>query len=393
MIDHPIRFLLYLEWASLFMLALSETMTVPVAQLPRLPLLNLGCLIVFGMMGLRLSRSKPLVKIIYTIIEIVLISIATWVGYIRMPSLLYIILQVRNSTIFQKRTSWIVNSLVFVLLLMVVRHRVTLFQILKPNFLEELGFVLFNLVLLFGLHLVLLQLLVNSVLSDRALKSELAIANARLREYALRIEEIATLQERNRIAREIHDSLGHYLTVLNMNIEVAWKLIKFNPQEAEAFLADAKQMGSQALQEVRQSVSTLRSEPLQNQSLEVAIANLAQDFQKSTGILPKTNISILQPPADELKTAIYRITQEALTNICKYAEATTVKIDIQTDRSLHLIIQDNGKGFKISQNTTGFGLQGMRERTVALGGNFDIVTAPGKGCKIITEFPLTKLNS
>ncbi|PAX52739.1 sensor histidine kinase, partial [Brunnivagina elsteri] len=86
--------------------------------------------------------------------------------------------------------------------------------------------------------------------------------------------------------------------------------------------------------------------------------------------------------------AIYRIIQESLTNICKHSSATEVKIQIQIETNLMLIIQDNGKGFKINQNTTGFGLQSMCDRALAVGGNLNIETTPNGGCKIIVTVPL-----
>jgi signal transduction histidine kinase len=86
---------------------------------------------------------------------------------------------------------------------------------------------------------------------------------------------------------------------------------------------------------------------------------------------------------------LYRIVQEALTNICKYAQATEINIHLQTtSNQLELIIEDNGNGFNLNQNISGFGLQGMRERTLALGGKFEINTAPGEGCKITAKFRL-----
>lgn len=88
---------------------------------------------------------------------------------------------------------------------------------------------------------------------------------------------------------------------------------------------------------------------------------------------------------------MYRIAQEALTNIWKHAGANEVKIDIQTTANLHLEIQDNGKGFALNQNTTGFGLQSMRDRVLALGGEFQISSAPGAGCCITAKIPLLRL--
>jgi signal transduction histidine kinase len=239
--------------------------------------------------------------------------------------------------------------------------------------------------------LLFLQLLVNAILAERQSREQLALANAQLRQYALRIEDIATLQERNRIAREIHDSLGHALTVLNLHLEAALKLQQSDPEAATEFLADAKQLGSTALEEVRRSVAALRCDPLQGQTLADAIASLTDEFQRSTGISPQCHLEQQSALPPEVKTAVYRIVQEALTNIYKYAEASEVKVELTATASeLHLIVADNGKGFDRDRNTTGFGLAGMRERTLALGGHFEIVTAPGAGCQIIATIPLPR---
>jgi signal transduction histidine kinase len=232
----------------------------------------------------------------------------------------------------------------------------------------------------------------NSLLSERQSREELAVANEKLRLYALRIENQATLEERNRIAREIHDSLGHSLTALNLQLETALKLSQSNPDKAQCFLARAKELGSKALQDVRNSVSTMRSHPLQGKSLEQEIGILAQEFQGNTGIVLTCFLNVDYQLPMEVNTAIYRIIQESLTNISKHARATRVNLEISLSRgSLLLIIQDNGRGFDIHQNTTGFGLQSMRDRTLALGGQFTINSAIGGGCQITVDIPLSKL--
>ena len=209
-----------------------------------------------------------------------------------------------------------------------------------------------------------------------------------MRQYAAKIEDIATLQERNRIAREIHDSLGHSLTIFNLHLEAALKILPSDPQEATELLKEAKQVGKTALKDVRQSVATLRSNPLEGKSFQEAIAALIEDLNRSTGISPQYDINIFHTVSDDVKITIYRILQEAITNICKYSQATEVIIKIETNTDLKLIVRDNGVGFILDENTTGFGLQGMQERTKALGGNCQIITAPDRGCKISVSLPL-----
>ncbi|QKQ76244.1 sensor histidine kinase [Nostoc sp. TCL240-02] len=411
---HPFPSLLYLEWTLLAITALTAVIPPPLRRFrPKppelticglfpdlsicnfLPELSIYSLIFFALMGLRLPRGSQISKVIYTGIEILLILTTGLFGerFARLFPFLYIILVTRSCLIFNLPGRLFVTSLSFGLFLFTTQLKYQLFNLQASSQAQEkFRFLSLNWSLVFGLSLVFVLLMMNAVLSERHSREKLAIANEKLREYAMRIENQATLEERNRIAREIHDSLGHSLTALNLQLETALKLWQSNPGKAETFLATAKELGSKALKDVRQSVSTMRSNPLQEQSLERAIASLAENFHRSNGILPIYQINLEYPLPPEINTAIYRITQESLTNITKYASATEVKLELATARgNLRLIIQDNGRGFDLGQNTTGFGLHSMRDRTLALGGDFNINSTPGSGCKITVNIPLMRL--
>jgi two-component system, sensor histidine kinase and response regulator len=217
---------------------------------------------------------------------------------------------------------------------------------------------------------------------------ELEAALAQSRSLNQRIEEMTAVEERNRIARDIHDSLGHVLVALNMQMGAALSLWGSSPQEAYEFLARAKTLGSEALDAVRQSVSAIRSDPLEGPLLEGAIASLVEDFYQSTGIVPECSIDLSYPASDAINRAVYRLVQEGLTNICKHAEASAVQIWIQTTSDeLLLTLADNGRGFCSNETIAGYGLQGMKERAIALGGQLKIVSKPGSGCWITANFP------
>ena len=197
------------------------------------------------------------------------------------------------------------------------------------------------------------------------------------------------LQERNRIAREIHDSLGHSLTAQNIQLANALLYLRSNLDRAESFLAEAKKLSSHALQDVRHSVATLRADPLQGKILKVAIAELVKDLQYRTEISFHYHNDIPDRLYKEITSTVYRIVQEALTNMIKHSEATEVKISLQlVVNYLEVQVKDNGTGFDPQENTTGFGIQGMRERTTALGGKFNLVSLPGKGCHVTATIPL-----
>ncbi|BAZ65540.1 integral membrane sensor signal transduction histidine kinase [Fischerella sp. NIES-4106] len=219
--------------------------------------------------------------------------------------------------------------------------------------------------------------------------NELLLKQEELQQYLLQIEELATVQERKRIAREIHDSLGNALTSLNIQMQTALKLWHIDPFEAERFLTAAQKLGVVAIHEVRQSVYALRTNDVQEQSLQELVTFVVNNFHQTTGILPSTSISLSAPLPIKVVTTIYRIVQESLTNICKYAQATKVQIIVDANsNNVLLVIRDNGKGFSLSEKKTGFGIQGIKERVTALQGNFNIETEPGGGCKITVKLPL-----
>ena len=214
-----------------------------------------------------------------------------------------------------------------------------------------------------------------------------------------RIAEMTTLQERNRIARDIHDSLGHALVALNIQIEASLALWEADSEQAFASLREAKQLGSDALTAVRTSVSEIRADALQGQLFEQALDKLIKEFQQTSQIVPTVEIDLTYPFPNDVNIAAYRIVQEGFTNIYKYAQATQVYLSLKTTpKDLQLHLRDNGGGFcqdslkstkDISEiaTGTGFGLKGMKERAAALGGRLTIKSEADKGCQITADFP------
>jgi signal transduction histidine kinase len=394
--NHPFRFLLYLEWILLAFTAFTAALpSHPYRVQSGFTELTICSLVLFGLMGLRLPTRNHISKVIYTALQIFIIVLVGLFGGKgdRVFPYIDLILVTRSCLIFQLPGRLVVTGLSFILFLLTLRRRFERMP-LSPLAQERFWFFNLNFAIVFILALLFVLLLMNAVLSERESRDKLARANEKLRQYALQIENQATLEERNRIAREIHDSLGHSLTALNLQLETALKLWNSNPTKAQTFLGRAKELGSKALQDVRQSVSAMRSHPLQEQSLEQAIAGLAENVQRSTGVTPICQIDLSYPIPVEVSTAVYRIVQESFTNICKYAQATEVKLEITTTKThLHLTVEDNGVGFDFTQNTTGFGLQSMRDRTLALNGHFHMNSAPGSGCTMTAYIPLPKVTT
>jgi signal transduction histidine kinase len=250
-----------------------------------------------------------------------------------------------------------------------------------------------NSALLFGLVLVFVLLMVGAILTERQSRDRLALANDRLRRYALLVENQATLQERNRIAREIHDSVGHALTAQSIQLENVSLWLHDSLPRAADHLQKARSLGKEALENVRYSVAKMRQPSLQGQSLTEALTKLLKEFERTTSIEVKQQVQLTQPPPTEMAIALYRIVQEATTNIAKHSQATQGLLSLK-DRAntLELVIEDNGQGFDPAANTTGFGLQSMRERSEALGGTFEISSQPHQGCRIHITLPHPGVN-
>ncbi|MDJ0752556.1 MAG: sensor histidine kinase [Ardenticatenaceae bacterium] len=218
---------------------------------------------------------------------------------------------------------------------------------------------------------------------------ELRDANHKLSEYAAKIEELAVVRERNRMAREIHDSLGHYLTVVNVQIGAAKAVMNQDVTKASEALDKAQRLTQEGLGEVRQSVAVLR-EGRETRPLIETIPELIQMTQ-TAGI--ETTFTLLgEVPADipvKVNQTIYRVVQEGLTNIRKHSEASEseVVLDFTGSESVNLTIRDNGLG---SEDVSGgFGLIGMSERVQLLGGDIKIKTTPHKGLTLEIRLPLT----
>jgi signal transduction histidine kinase len=206
---------------------------------------------------------------------------------------------------------------------------------------------------------------------NRKAKEELEEANRKLTEYAERVEDIAVLNERNRLAGEIHDTIGHSLTALIMEIDIANKLIDRDVEKTKDELKKAAVLARSTLAEVRKSVRAMKPENIEDMMGIKAVQELIREFEKATKILVKFNVSknryMLSPSID---VTIYRTIQEALTNCAKHGHADRVSVDLSFKEGyIELSIKDNGTGCR--EFTKGVGTRTMEERVRTLGGTVD----------------------
>jgi signal transduction histidine kinase len=202
---------------------------------------------------------------------------------------------------------------------------------------------------------------------ERQAREELQKANQQLAEYAAQVEQLATMRERNRLAREVHDTLGHYLTVINVQLEVVTKLIDSNPARAKEAAGKAKELASEGLSEVRRSVSALRPTPLEDKPLPEAIRGLIETSRDTGLMVTFEQAGAARTLSSEMETVLYRAAQESLTNIRKHAHASaaTVCLTYQAD-TVSLRVRDNGIGRQGDEDNVG--LNALRERVAALNG-------------------------
>lgn len=388
--DRPFRFLLYLEWGLLSLILLSEpSIPAPLAEeLPRFPVLVIVLLVIFGALGLKLPRNTAIAKFTYTGLQLaLLVAIAALGSSSRILPFLHLIFTIRSCFLFQLSGRLTVTALSGILLFATSVSRLQGVS-LPPEIDAHLNWLLPSFILLYLLSCTFILLTIDALLAERESREKLAIAHRQLQEYARLVEDRAALQERNRIARDIHDSLGHVLTALNLQLEGAIKLWDRQPDRARDFLQQGKMLGTKALSEVRESVAALRTDPLQGKSLQAALDELLSQFQFAYAIGIAARIELPDSLPKETETSIYRIIQEALTNIAKHAAAETASINLQAIAStIDLNIRDDGRGFHYQPDSPGFGLKSIRERTQAIGGTLEIDSKPGCGCEIRASFP------
>jgi len=233
-------------------------------------------------------------------------------------------------------------------------------------------------------------------ITDRKEKEdELRASREELRRLAAHIESVRD-EESKRIAREVHDELGQSLTVLKMRLTSLTGEIGARDPSLEHKLQELIDNVSVTMETVRHIATQLRPSLLDSLGLEAAIRSHVEGFQESTRIDTVVDLEKLDPEPDpQLAIALFRMVQEALTNVARHSEATRVMIGLKKVPDpvpfLRLEVSDNGKGFNIQKTRrNSLGLVGMKERAFNLGGDVSVQSQPGRGTRMIACIPLEK---
>ncbi len=266
---------------------------------------------------------------------------------------------------------------------------------LQTNFDELTVVVVFTLVLIFAL------VIAGHIDRDersreqmRELLVKLEASHRQLQAYSMQVAELAAAEERNRLARDIHDSLGHYLTAINIQLEKAEAYRERNPVEADQAIRDARQAARSALRDVRGSVSALRS-GVDNFSLKQSLETLIGGLDSSQFSVEYHMTGDEDDYARSVLGVLYRVAQEGLTNVQKHAQASHVLLDVALGpEQARLSLSDDGRGFDAetlsdlaSSPDHSFGLQGLRERLELVRGQISVTSEPQQGTELTVIVP------
>ena len=237
------------------------------------------------------------------------------------------------------------------------------------------------------LYLLVGFMIVRLMGAQRLQRRELAEANAQLARYASALEQLTISRERNRLARDLHDTLTHTLSALAVQLEAVNSLWESDPERAQAMLGQSLTMTRSGLVEARRAIQSLRAAPLEDLGLTLAITSLAESVASRAGlaldIYAPRPIDHLPPEAEH---AIYRIADEALTNAARHAQAQHLSVRLVEDGAgrLELAVSDDGRGFDMDSpaGDNHYGLKGLKERADLIGAALEVRSRPGSGTTV-----------
>ena len=231
------------------------------------------------------------------------------------------------------------------------------------------------------------------ITTQRQQESELLSANIKLSEHALTLEQLATSRERNRLARDLHDTLAHTLSGLTVNLEAIKIMLGEDQPEIMERLDHALENTRIGLTDTRRALKDLRVKQVEDLGLKLALENLCMQASARGEIQIDLDLPDIIPESSiQVEQVYYRIAQESLENIVKHARAQSARLALSLENnSFRMVIEDDGIGFDPDQPTSldTLGIRGMRERAAESGCQLEIISQPGEGTQVTI---LTELN-
>lgn len=250
----------------------------------------------------------------------------------------------------------------------------------------DLGLELFGIFSRASSFMIVAFIISRLVATQRQQQAALEESNKTLARYATTQEKLAVSQERNRLARELHDTIAHTMSAVTVKLNAVDTLWERDPARAHTMLSEVIVAMGEGMVETRRALRDLRATPLDDMGLVLAVCHLAETAAERSGFtlqLHTPNKDLRLPP--DVEMGIYRIAQEALNNVVKHANARTVRLSLDEDlHFLRLSVQDNGIGFdqKTAMQNGHLGLKGLYERAQMLGGELRLTSIPHQGTTI-----------
>jgi signal transduction histidine kinase len=217
-------------------------------------------------------------------------------------------------------------------------------------------------------------------------QQSLAEANARLTHQASTLEHLATSRERNRVARELHDTLAHTLSGLSVQLEAVKAYWDLDTQKARSTLETSLKAVHSGLEETRRALQALRASPLDDLGLSLAVRTMVEDAAARTNLALNLSVADKLPSlSPDVEQCIYRVAQEAVTNVTKHAKAKTLTVNLEAaEEKVTLTVHDDGVGFDVEKKDKAnhYGLEGMQERAQLVGGELTVTSKPSEGTTV-----------
>jgi NarL family two-component system sensor histidine kinase LiaS len=209
-----------------------------------------------------------------------------------------------------------------------------------------------------------------------------------LQELLRRRQEMAVSEERNRLARDLHDSAKQQALAASFELGTALTLFECDPGKARQHLVEADSLVDSVRKELTNLVDELRPHPTDGRDLAEVVRDTVEDWSQRSGIESEVNIEGEEKPSPAIEETLLRILQEGLANIARHSAASKVKVTLLNEsKKVTIIIKDNGCGFNPQKVYEGLGLSSMKERAEALGGNFMVSSQPGQGTVLTVILP------
>lgn len=336
-----------------------------------------------------ISRSPAYLHVFNTLQTLIGLALLVLIGENDFFSLLFVPPCVQSILNFPRKTAFIWIGVICLLM------EIALFT--NFPFSEKVGYMIIYPAAIFlftGFGYVTLQA-ENAQKRSEALLADLQVANRKSQAYAAQVQELAAAEERNRLARELHDSVTQIIFGLTLSAQAARILLDRDPSRVAAQLDRLQVLAQSALTEMRVLIQQLHPRTIAEEGLAASLRRLAAERLSSDGLNVDLQINEEQRIPAKIEEELFRIAQEALNNIVKHArtDRATITLALEDGNRVVMCIEDNGAGFdpaRVPSSPGHLGLTSMSERIQALGGKLVIDSKPGKGTRLNVELTLSQ---